>query len=75
MTTVDARGLRCPWPVLRAARALREADCVEVLADDPAAARELAALAAAQTIVFTVIGEGHFRLDRGFVTAPLPPGD
>jgi len=46
MITVDARGLRCPWPAIRAARALREgATAIEILADDPAAARELAALA------------------------------
>jgi tRNA 2-thiouridine synthesizing protein A len=46
--TVDARGMRCPWPVLRLARAMRGADRVTILADDPAAPAELAALAAAQ---------------------------
>jgi tRNA 2-thiouridine synthesizing protein A len=46
--TVDARGMRCPWPALRLARAMREADAATLLADDPAAAREVAALAAAQ---------------------------
>ncbi len=45
---VDARGLRCPWPALRLARAMRESDAVTILADDPAAPREIAALAAAQ---------------------------
>ena len=44
---VDARGLRCPWPVLRLARAMREADRVTIVADDPAAAGEIAALATA----------------------------
>lgn len=37
MTTVDAIGLRCPLPVLRLARALRDLPqgaCVELLADD-----------------------------------------
>ncbi len=43
---VDARGMRCPWPVLRLARAMRSADAVTILADDPAAPREIAALAA-----------------------------
>jgi tRNA 2-thiouridine synthesizing protein A len=46
---VDARGMRCPWPVLRLARAAREAapgTVLRVLADDPAAPREIAALAA-----------------------------
>lgn len=44
--TVDARGMRCPWPVLRLARAMRSTDEVIVLADDPAAPTEIAALAA-----------------------------
>ena len=43
--TVDARGMRCPWPVLRLARAMRGADKVAILADDPAAPVEIAALA------------------------------
>ena len=43
---VDARGMRCPWPVLRLARAMRTADTVTILADDPAAPAEIAALAA-----------------------------
>lgn len=72
MTIVDARGLKCPWPALRAARALREAAAIELLADDPAAPRELAAMAAAQRLVFTAIEPGRFRLERGIVTAPLP---
>jgi len=44
---VDARGMRCPWPALRLARAMREADEARILADDPRAADELAALARA----------------------------
>jgi tRNA 2-thiouridine synthesizing protein A len=43
---VDARGMRCPWPALRLARAMREATEVRLLADDPQAGREVAALAA-----------------------------
>ena len=46
--TVDARGLRCPWPVLRLARAMRSADSAVIIADDPAAPGEIAALAKAQ---------------------------
>ncbi len=42
---VDARGMRCPWPALRLARAMRGADDVLLLADDPQAGREVAALA------------------------------
>jgi len=44
---VDARGMRCPWPALRLARAMREAGEARIIADDPRAADELAALARA----------------------------
>lgn len=43
---VDARGMRCPWPALRLARAMREASHVLLIADDPQAGREVTALAA-----------------------------
>ena len=43
---IDARGMRCPWPAIRLARALREgAAVVEISADDPAAPQELTAIA------------------------------
>lgn len=42
---VDARGMRCPWPALRLARAMRGAADVLLIADDPQAGREIAALA------------------------------
>jgi tRNA 2-thiouridine synthesizing protein A len=44
---IDARGMRCPWPAIRLARALREhpGETIEILADDPAAQRELTQLA------------------------------
>ena len=48
---VDTRGMRCPWPALRLARAARaDGGGVQylVLADDPQAAREIVALAAAR---------------------------
>lgn len=41
---VDARGLLCPWPVLRLARAARDAGrgtAIRLLADDLSAAREV----------------------------------
>ena len=47
-TLLDLRGLRCPWPALRVARAIREAGAGAVIvavADDPAAAREIGAVA------------------------------
>lgn len=44
---VDARGLRCPWPVLRLARAARAGPGrYRLLADDPAVPADLAAMAA-----------------------------
>lgn len=47
MVRIDARGLRCPWPAIRLARALRDgAEVVEICADDPAAPDELARVAA-----------------------------
>lgn len=46
--TVDTRGMRCPWPALRLARAMRTDAVVILLADDPQAGREIAALAAEQ---------------------------
>jgi TusA-related sulfurtransferase len=43
---VDARGLRCPLPVIRLAQAVRDAETtlvVEVLATDPAARADIPA--------------------------------
>jgi tRNA 2-thiouridine synthesizing protein A len=47
-TLVDARGLRCPLPALRLARAVREggAGRYHLLADDPAAKADIPALCA-----------------------------
>jgi len=45
--TVDARGLLCPWPVLRLGRAARELGpgaTIRLIADDPAAPGEVARL-------------------------------
>ncbi len=59
---VDARGLRCPWPVLRLARARREgATAVDLLTDDPAAAGEIAAFAAEHDLTVAAI-PGGFRV-------------
>lgn len=46
---VDARGMLCPWPVIRLGRAAREmggVGAVRILADDPIAPAELAKLCA-----------------------------
>ncbi len=44
---VATRGLKCPWPVLRAARAMREHGAILLLADDPVARVDVPALAVA----------------------------
>ncbi|MEA1015682.1 sulfurtransferase TusA family protein [Sphingosinicella sp. LY1275] len=46
---IDARGMLCPWPVLRLSRTAREMGGrgdVRILADDPIAPAELAKLCA-----------------------------
>ncbi len=50
-TLLDLRGLRCPWPALRVARAIREAGegaVILAVADDPIAPREISAVAEAR---------------------------
>ncbi len=63
---IDARGLKCPWPALRLARALREGrgPTIEILADDPDAERELAAVAAAAAARCARVGQNRFRIER-----------
>jgi tRNA 2-thiouridine synthesizing protein A len=64
---VDARGLKCPWPVLRAARVMRECDAVHLLADDPVALIDVPALAAANgwSLVLSDEGSHHnFQLSK-----------
>lgn len=61
---VDARGMRCPWPALRLARAMRNARDVLLLADDPQAAREIAALAGEHGWRLSDESEGSWRVRR-----------
>ena len=65
---VDARGMRCPWPALRLARAMREASDILLLADDPQAGREVAALASEHgwrvESVAPTAGEERWRVRR-----------
>ena len=65
---VDARGMKCPWPALRLARAMRERECNVIVADDPAAPGEISALADERNWrcepVPTAVGEGY-RVSRG----------
>jgi tRNA 2-thiouridine synthesizing protein A len=63
---IDARGLRCPWPALRLAREMRGLEVgatLRLLADDPAAPREIAALAAEHGWAVEPI-DGGFRVRR-----------
>lgn len=68
---IDARGLRCPWPAIRLARALREQDGpIEIVADDPAASAELASVATsvgASIVQLTDEDLPTFRIQRGGV--------
>ena len=61
---VDARGMRCPWPALRLARAMREGRDVLLLADDPQAEREVAALASEHGWTFAAGAAGGWRIRR-----------
>jgi tRNA 2-thiouridine synthesizing protein A len=60
---IDARGMRCPWPVLRLARALRERGApLTIVADDPIAPQEIAIFADERGLIVepceTPIGSG-----------------
>ena len=69
--TVDARGLRCPWPVLRLARAARDGgDRFLLLADDPATASELAAFVRDRGWNAAPAGENAYLVDCGGRSAP-----
>lgn len=61
---IDARGMKCPWPALRAARAMRSAQVVLIEADDPIAGRELSAMADERGWAFSAEGEHLFLLSR-----------
>lgn len=67
-TMVDARGMRCPWPALRLARAMRAASDILLIADDPQAEREIAALAGEHGWridgAVASSGEGRWRIRR-----------
>lgn len=61
-TPVDARGLRCPLPSLRLARAVREGGPgrYRLLADDPAAGGDIPALCAERGWALEAAGDGCF---------------
>lgn len=40
--------MRCPWPVLRAARAMRTSDSIVLICDDPIARKDVPEMALAR---------------------------
>ena len=67
MRTVDARGLRCPLPLVKAKLALEEVapgEAVRVLATDPEAPIDLAAWAGGQGHEFEELGPGEYVVRR-----------
>lgn len=63
---VDARGMLCPWPVMRLARAAREmggTGTIRILADDPIAPKEIAALCAERGWRFAAEAGDAFRVE------------
>ena len=64
---IDARGLKCPWPAIRLARAMRDeraSAAYLIRADDPAAPGEIERVAQAAGAEFQVVSEGVFRILR-----------
>ncbi len=67
MITLDCLGQRCPLPVIALARAIRSVavgDVVRVLADDPAAANDIAAWCRMKGQEFVSGGDGTFDVRR-----------
>ena len=67
MRTVDARGLKCPLPLVKTKLALEESapgEAVRVLATDPEAPIDLAAWAGKQGHDFRELAPGEFELTK-----------
>jgi len=67
MATLDARGLKCPLPVLKARRALKAlppGEALEVLATDPAAPKDFQAFAREAGLALETLeaAAGEYRL-------------
>jgi tRNA 2-thiouridine synthesizing protein A len=65
--TVDARGLKCPLPLVKTKLALEAAapgETVRVLATDPEAPIDLAAFAASAGHVFRELAAGEFEISK-----------
>jgi tRNA 2-thiouridine synthesizing protein A len=76
--TLDVRGLRCPLPLIRARAALpalAPGDALEVLATDPEAPIDLAALAADAALAFDAVPDGPgWRITLLRSGGPAAPG-
>jgi tRNA 2-thiouridine synthesizing protein A len=76
--TLDVRGLRCPIPLLRARAALPSlgpGETLVVLATDPEAPIDLAALAADHDLAFSATeAEGEWTIALGGGDGPAAPG-
>jgi len=65
-TTLDARGLKCPMPIVKTAQAMKtvtQGDLLEVLATDPGAVADFAAWSRStgNELVETSIQDGVYR--------------
>ena len=68
MHTLDARGLRCPLPLVKtklALEPLEPGEVLEVLATDPEASIDLAAFAASAGHRFRERAPGEYELTKG----------
>ncbi|MGD2207316.1 MAG: sulfurtransferase TusA family protein, partial [Anaerolineae bacterium] len=64
MTTVDARGLACPQPVIRTRKALQQAEHVVTLVDNETAVTNVSRMAEKSGWSVNVAAEGDdFRLE------------
>lgn len=64
MKIVDARGKRCPAPILAAAYMLKSVDELTLLADDPATWPDLQAFARMRNLRAEKIKEGEYLVKR-----------
>ena len=67
MRTVDARGLRCPLPLVKTKLTMEElapGEAVQVLATDPEAPIDLAAWAAQEGHDYREVGPGEYELTK-----------
>lgn len=72
---LDTRGLACPLPRIRAAAALRDGETLVVLATDPEAPIDLAALAADRGLAFAAAeARGEWTIELRSAAPGSPAG-